>query len=211
MLTAMKTQEAGSTAHLWSHVEPIAARRLLLAAVQSFAEVGYHASTTREIAERAGLSPAAVYVYYASKMELLETISTIGHEAAFRVFQDAIAGPETTADRVRGAVSAFAAWHAENHTLARIIQLELKVLPPDTSRRIRSLRKQFEVLLQTELQQGVEKRVFEIDDVPATANAILSLCIDITRWYSPRRARSPRQLGDLYAELSLRMIAPQQL
>lgn len=34
----------------WSEVTPEAARRLLVAAVEAFAERGYHATTTRDIA-----------------------------------------------------------------------------------------------------------------------------------------------------------------
>lgn len=37
----------------WSEVTPDAARRLLVAAVEAFAERGYHATTTRDIAGRA--------------------------------------------------------------------------------------------------------------------------------------------------------------
>lgn len=38
----------------WAEVTPEAARRLLVAAVDAFAERGYHATTTRDIAGRAG-------------------------------------------------------------------------------------------------------------------------------------------------------------
>lgn len=37
----------------WGEVTPEAARRLLVAAVEAFAERGYHATTTRDIAGRA--------------------------------------------------------------------------------------------------------------------------------------------------------------
>jgi len=45
---------------LWLDVEPPASRRLLLAALDAFSEQGYFATTTRDISERAQLSPAAV-------------------------------------------------------------------------------------------------------------------------------------------------------
>ena len=64
---------------LWVDVEPPASRRLLLAALGAFAEHGYFATTTRDIAQRAGLSPAAVYVHYPSKAEMLAQICHRGH------------------------------------------------------------------------------------------------------------------------------------
>jgi AcrR family transcriptional regulator len=58
-------------------VESASIRRLLLAAVDSFWKSGFHASSTREIAKRAKLSPAAVYVHFKSKEELLFTIIVV--------------------------------------------------------------------------------------------------------------------------------------
>jgi AcrR family transcriptional regulator len=49
-------------------------RRLLLAGVECFWRDGFHASSTRDIAKRAKLSPAAVYVHFAAKEDLLFTI-----------------------------------------------------------------------------------------------------------------------------------------
>ena len=71
----------------WEHIRPPAARKLLLAALDSFSTVGYHATTTRDIADRAVMSPAAVYVHYKSKGELLLTISRTGHELALAVYR----------------------------------------------------------------------------------------------------------------------------
>src|SRR4051794_6434574 len=59
---------------------PGASRRLLMGAVDAFAERGYHATTTRDIASRAGMSPAALYVHYRSKEELLFQLIRIGHQ-----------------------------------------------------------------------------------------------------------------------------------
>ena len=50
---------------------PPVATRMLGAAVEAFAELGFHVTTTREIAAKVGLSPAAVYVHCRSKEELL--------------------------------------------------------------------------------------------------------------------------------------------
>ncbi|BCK72258.1 hypothetical protein Srufu_062110 [Streptomyces libani subsp. rufus] len=69
----------------WAGVTPDAARRLVSAAVEAFAERGYHATTTRDIAGRAGMSPAALYIHYKTKEELLYRISGIGHEKALRI------------------------------------------------------------------------------------------------------------------------------
>ena len=206
MLCTVATQQADISQSVWAAIEPETARRLLLAAVDVFAEVGYHAASTREIAQRAGLSPAGMYAFYASKAQLLETISTIGHKAALDTFNAALDEEQTVSARVWSSVQALAEWHAKNHQLARVVQRELRALPPPALKRIGVVRRRFAGLLEAELSRGVETEEFAITDIHATANAMLSLCIDITRWYTPRGRYSPHQLGVLYADLSIRMV-----
>ena len=85
---------------VWEHVQPAAARRLLTGAVDAFAERGFQATTTRDIASRAGMSPAALYVHYPSKERLLFEISLYGHRAALDVLRSADAG-DSPRDRLR--------------------------------------------------------------------------------------------------------------
>jgi AcrR family transcriptional regulator len=192
---------------LLADVKPENSRQLLLAALDAFAARGYHATTTRDIGQRAGLSPAAVYVHYSSKAHLLWELSRAGHQEALRVAEEALAGGGEPPVRLRRFVRAFAAWHAENQPLARVIQYELGALPAEGYEEVASLRRRIERLLQAELRRGRDSGAFRIDDVTGTALAILSLCIDIARWYTPGGRRRPAAIGDLYAELALRMVS----
>jgi AcrR family transcriptional regulator len=191
---------------LLSDVTPENSRQLLLAALEEFAVRGYHATTTRDIARRVGLSPAAVYVHYPSKAHLLLELSRTGHRAALRVTEEALDGEGDPPVRLRRFVRAFAAWHADNQPLARVIQYELRALPADGYEEVAALRRRIERLLQAELRRGRDSGAFQIDDLTGTALAILSLCIDIARWYTPGGRRRPAAIGELYAELALRMV-----
>ena len=68
-----------------------ARERLINAAVEAFAEKGFAATTTRDIASRAGMSPAAVYVHHDSKESLLFSVSLNGHRKALEVITSAAA------------------------------------------------------------------------------------------------------------------------
>ena len=95
-------------ADLWSDVHPPASRRLLAAALDCFAARGYNATTTREIATRAGLSPGAVYVHFPSKAELLYRISLTGHMSALAALDAALDDDVTDPiDRIDRIVRAF--------------------------------------------------------------------------------------------------------
>ncbi|MER5276336.1 TetR/AcrR family transcriptional regulator [Streptomyces sp. NPDC002809] len=191
----------------WAEVTPEAARRLLVAAVDAFAERGYHATTTRDIAGRAGMSPAALYIHYKTKEELLHRISRIGHDRALTLLESAADGEGTATERLAGAVRAFVRWHAERHTTARVVQYELDALGPEHRTEIVELRRRSDAAVRRIIGEGVAAGEFDVPDVPGTALAVLSLCIDVARWFNAQGSRTPDEVGELYAGLVLRMVA----
>jgi AcrR family transcriptional regulator len=205
-----RTATLDHNAELWAHIEPESSRLLLLSALDAFLARGFHAATTREIGERAGMSPAAVYVHWKAKSDLLFEISRTGHKAVLEVVERALAqASDDPVDRVSSFVSAFATWHAENHALARVIQYEFKKLPRRQFRQIVQIRDRFEDLMHEELAGGVGAGVFEVADLDGTTLAVLSLCIDLARWYQPSPGHaSADAIGELYADLVIRMLRP---
>jgi AcrR family transcriptional regulator len=189
------------------HIQPPAARRLLTGAIAAFAERGYQATTTRDIASRAGMSPAALYVHYPSKEQLLFEISLYGHQDALEVL--ASAGGTSPEERLRAMVAAFTAWHAEHHTVARVVQYELAALAPDHLAEVAAIRRMISAQVEGVLADGVADGSFQVDDLPGTTLAVLSLSIDVARWFDPARRGSPEKLGRLYGDLALRMVSVQ--
>lgn len=209
MSTAEET--VGGEAAPWGEVTPDAARRLLVAAVEAFAERGYHATTTRDIAGRAGMSPAALYIHYKTKEELLHRISRIGHEKAVDILRTAAQAEGTAAERLAEAVSSFVRWHAGGRTTARVVQYELDSLGPDARAEILALRRQVDAEVRGIIEDGVEAGEFDVPDVPGTTLAVLSLCIDVARWFNVNGSRTPDEVGALYADLVLRMVGAERV
>ncbi len=193
-------------ADLWPDVKPDAARRLMFAAVESFAKVGFHATTTRDIATAAGMSPAALYVHFPSKTALLFEISRTGHERVLTLVQDVIDQGDPPVDRMRLLVERFVEWHAKRHIVARVVQYELGALPEHEYTVVAGLRRRIEQAVQSLITDGVRAGVFSVPDEKVAARAVLSLGIDVARWYSERARKTPRALGREYATLVLRML-----
>ncbi|NEY31805.1 TetR family transcriptional regulator [Streptomyces sp. PRKS01-65] len=199
-------QTAGGEAEPWGEVTPDAARRLLVAAVEAFAERGYHATTTRDIAGRAGMSPAALYIHYKTKEELLHRISRIGHDKALDILRTAAGGEGSAAERLADAVSSFVRWHAGRRTTARVVQYELDALGPEARAEILALRRRVDAEVRGIIEDGVAAGEFDVADVKGTTLAVLSLCIDVARWFNIEGPRTPDEVGALYADLVLRMV-----
>src|SRR3712207_1466052 len=187
-----------STIDAWVEGLPQTSRRLIEAAIEAFAERGYHATTTRDIAMRVGMSPAALYVHFPSKVALLAQISRLGHEAAAELVEGAIASAPDPVARLRAVAWAFAAWHAEHHRVAGIVQSELATLPESDRHAVRRLRQQIERRVEDQLHDGVAAGVMQVDDARAVARAVLSLTVDVARWYDPSGRDTPERIGALY-------------
>ena len=180
--------------------------KLLAAARTAFAEKGFHATTTRDIATGAGMSPAAVYVHHRSKEELLYVLSRAGHEATLELVRSALATADDPTGQLRAVIRAFAVRHAETHTTARIVNYELSALAPEHFEQIRRLRREIDHEIRSLIRRGVDAGEFHTPDTGMAATALLSLGIDLARWYRPGGRWSPEDVGDFYADLAARML-----
>lgn len=180
--------------------------RLLRAAVTAFAERGFHGTSTRDIAAAAGMSPAAVYVHYRSKEELLDQIARTGHEQVLALVRNAVATHEAPADQLAAAVRDFAVHHAHTHAGARVVNYELAALTPENAGAVREMRREISAELRALVERGVADGSFDCPDPRLAATALLSLGIDIARWYRDEHSLTPEELGDAYAAMALRIV-----
>jgi len=182
------------------------AQRLMDAAVDAFADKGFHATSTRDIAARAQMSPAGVYVHFASKQDLLFQLCRRGHVLALEVVETARKSADNPPDQLVAIVSAFASWHAEQFRTARIVQYEFPHLSPEHRAEVMTLRKQIDAVVRDVLQAGVASGDFDVPDLAMTTLALQSLTIDVARWYKPGIRRTPETIGAAYGALALRLV-----
>src|SRR5450631_3613650 len=181
-------------------------RRLMDAAVDAFADKGFHATSTRDIAARAHMSPAGVYVHFASKQDLLFELCRRGHLLALDVVATARRSADPPPAQLAAIVSAFARWHAEQFRTARIVQYEFPQLTPEHREEVMALRKQIDAVVKDVLREGVASGDFDVPDVTMTTLALQSLTIDVARWYKPGIRRTPKSIGAAYGDLALRLV-----
>jgi AcrR family transcriptional regulator len=179
--------------------------RIMLAAADAFAEHGFPATTNRDIASRAGLSPAGVYVHFASKEVLLFELSRRGHARARDLLVAAAESTSTPTDALRAIIGGFSRWHAEHHQLGRIVQFEFRHLSPEHRDEVLGLRKEIDQVVAGVLREGVAAGEFAVEDVAGTALALLSMAVDVARWYIPGVRRTPEDIEALYGELAVRL------
>lgn len=181
--------------------------RLFDSAIQAFSRNGFHGTTTRDIAAAAGISPGALYVHHRSKEDLLHEISLSGHETTLDVVRRGFAASSDPTEQLVAVVGEFAAHHARGHVQARVVNYELRGLKPEHHEQIRAIRREIEDTMAAIIQSGVDQGQFDVVDTRMTAVALLSLGVDVSRWYRDEGSWTPERIGDFYAELALRMVA----
>lgn len=192
---------------LWDQSQSNVVHGLLTSAVRCFASNGYHATTTRDISAGVGLSPAALYVHFPSKEIVLFEIIRAAHESALAYIRDPVV--DEAADdvsRLHVMMSRYTAWHARHHVAARVAQYELAGLAAEHYDEIKQLRQQTNEVFRDAVERGVVSGAFAAVDVNRVVRGMLSLSIDLVRWYRLNGTDSPDQMGEFYAELVLKMV-----
>ena len=193
--------------NLWKNERSAIARDLLSAAVRCFAANGYHGTTTRDVSQLVGLSPAALYVHFPSKESILFEIIRMSHEnvLAYVTARDVMSAPTADA-RLVAFISRYAEWHARHCVAARVSQFDMAALEDSHYATILDMRRTTTTALRTVLDQGVAEDAFTDVDIPRVSRAMLSLGTDLVRWYRPDGADSPEQVGAFTAKLALGMV-----
>lgn len=181
-------------------------RRLAEAALETFAERGFHGASTRDVAAAAGMSPAAVYVHYPSKEDLLYTLSRAGHVETLTVLTDAVESSSDPVVQLVTAVGAFVRFHATRSTHAHVVNYELAHLEGAHREDILRLRRQIDATMRGIVERGAAQGVFDVDDVRLTAVTLLSLGVDVARWYRPGGPWDPDALAAHYRTVALRVV-----
>jgi AcrR family transcriptional regulator len=184
---------------------PAGYRRIFLAAAAEFADRGFHATTTRDIAARAGLSPAAMYVYFRSKEDVLHQIVVSALDLTIELATAEADGPGPPSGRLRGLARVLTLWLTYNSQVAHVVLYQTGALSPEHRAEVTTRQAEVGRIVRRVVADGVTAGEFGTDDPGATATAILSLCLDVARWYRPGHRRNPEQLGDFNAAAALRL------
>ena len=181
-------------------------QRLLESATEAFAAKGFHGTTTRDIAAAAGVTPGAVYVHHRSKEELLYSISRLGHEKTLELVRACAATSTDPVEQIRTMVHDFVEWQSSNRTKSSVVNFELAALSEEHRTEVLDIRRAVDAEFRAVVDRGREQGVFAVTDTPLAVFALLSLCIDVARWYRADGRLSAAAVGEHHSRMALRML-----
>jgi len=182
-------------------------RRVLLASLDTFAELGYHGTATRDIARRAQISAGGLYSHYDSKQALLERIIHTTHEGMLQRMIAARDEGGIARECLGRIVRTHVRFHAKYNTACRVANYELHSLTPGYRKQMGVMRQAMESVVSEVLERGIDSGEFVVNDRALVTMFILSLGIDVSRWFRPGHRLTPEELSEQYEELVLAAIS----
>lgn len=174
---------------------------ILAAAVQLFAEYGYHAAPLRDIARIAGIQAASIYHHYPHKqsllVEIMETYMQRLNSRLERILQEY----ESPLQRLHEAIANHIYLHTSYKDEFFIIDTEIRALEGENRTYILSLRHTYELLVQELLRDGMERDVFRQCDVKIASYALIAMCTEVATWFRPGGRLSVQQVIDIYSQI----------
>jgi AcrR family transcriptional regulator len=173
---------------------------ILAAAVQLFAEYGYHAAPLRDIAKITGIQAASIYYHYANKEALLVEIMETHMRQLNANLERILREQYDPLTRLQRAIANHIRLHTSYKNEFFIIDTELRALEGDNRRYMLSLRDHYESLLQELLRDGMERGIFRSSDVKISSYAIIAMCTEVSTWFRPNGRLSVQEVIDMYSQ-----------
>jgi AcrR family transcriptional regulator len=178
------------------------AERLWVAAAQMFREQGYASATTRELAERLGITRATLYYHISKKEDLLHGICREALERVTAAVTEALDGVEDPLERLRALMTAHLVSMLTDVDMHATMLLELDALTGEYRREVVGLRDQYESLVSHTVFEGQRSGALRTDlTAKQLTLALLSLLNWPITWYRPGGELDPPEFAGILFEL----------
>jgi AcrR family transcriptional regulator len=177
--------------------------RILQAALEAFAEKGYHGTTTRQLATRSGLSVPGIYHHYPSKQDILfDLMMVIIEELLDRSRRALASADDDPRSQFDALVESLLRFHMFRARGAIVSTSELRSLEPDNRAAYVARRDEQQRMLDKIILAGVEGQDFATQYPADASRAIASMCVGVANWYRPDGAFSVETLLEHYLSIA---------
>ena len=187
--------------------EPQSVGLIRNATLMAVYEHGYHGTSVREIAARAGISVAGLYHHFSSKREILFELMSHTIDDLIESVENARAGAGDDPERqLAAAVQAHVRFHTDRREEAFVGNTELRSLDPEQRSAIVAKRDCYEQIIRETVVAGRADGTFSVDDPAQVTRAIITMCTAVASWYRPGGRAAAQEIADQYSRLAVQMV-----
>lgn len=179
---------------------------IIAAAVDVMFKHGYHGSSIRDIADRAGLSTAALYHYFTSKQEILAAFMVRATDRHLDALVEAARGADGPAAQIAEVVRVHVQLHVDHPVDSFVGNTELRSLEPEWRATVVEKRDRIQRLFDDIVQRGVDEQVFLTRDPREASRATIVMGTAIPAWYRPGGPLDPADLAEVHVSLALAVV-----
>lgn len=177
------------------------------AAARVFARLGYHGTTTTDIADELGIRQASLYYYFASKEAALEAVVLRGVEGHANAARAILASGAPVREKLDRLVRAHLAPVAERGDYVRVFLKERHRLPSGSRRRIGRQSRAIERIFESVIAEGIGDGSFRRDADPRLSTlAILGMCNAVPDWWR-NEGRTMDEIAQQFSAMALAGLA----
>jgi AcrR family transcriptional regulator len=179
---------------------------ILRAAGRIFAEKGFAGSSTREIAEAAGLRGPSIFHYFPTKEDILRALADRALIRPLEVLEDVRRSPARPAVKLY-VVTRFQAEHfcSEPYDLTPVVR-DAFSLPRDRFQAFYEAADRYSGGMKALVQEGITQGEFVEEDAGLATMSILGSASWTLRWYRKDGPISAAQVAETFARLALRSL-----
>ncbi|MCK4378214.1 MAG: TetR/AcrR family transcriptional regulator [Deltaproteobacteria bacterium] len=127
------------------------------AALEVFAEYGYHNCQVAKIARQAGIADGTIYLYFANKEDVLVSVFREKMSEYIRQLKVLLQNYDTAVDKLSALVHYHFNYLEKNHSLANFLQIQLRQSDTYIRAGISVLLKQYYQLIETLVEEGKQQ------------------------------------------------------
>ncbi|MGW4329909.1 TetR family transcriptional regulator [Nocardia sp. NPDC004573] len=187
----------------WREFAPLDVDPVLAAALASFVEFGYHGTTVRALARRAGTSVPGLYHHYRDKHDLLVRILDLTMDELHWRVRAARADGRDSVHRVRLIVEALALFHTHRRDLGFIGASEMRSLSASERARIAGSRRDIQAILDDAIAEAHAEGRVASPHIRAAGRAIATMCTAIPQWFRESGPATPEEVAAQYGDFAL--------
>jgi AcrR family transcriptional regulator len=173
------------------------------AALELFAQRGYHATSMRAIASAAEVQPAAIYHWYPGKEAILIGFQDGFMEELTAKVLDAVGRQRRPALRLAAAVWEHVVFHGIHSLAAFVTDSEIRALAPEPRRALIAKRDSYQEMFAAMIREGLQDGSLGVSEADVATYAILLQCTGVALWFDPAGPLSLERVADIHVELVL--------
>jgi TetR/AcrR family transcriptional regulator, cholesterol catabolism regulator len=173
------------------------------AALELFAQRGYHATSMRAIASAAEVQPAAIYHWYAGKEAILVGFQDGFMEQLTAKVLEAVGRQRRPALRLAAAVWEHVVFHGIHRRAAFVTDSEIRALTDEPRLALIAKRDSYQEMFGAMIREGMEDDSLRVSDADVATYAILLQCTGVALWFDPAGQLGLERVADVHVDLVL--------